>query len=117
MTVPSLNQSPHSQLDLAALAAVNNAQRLLHGAPRLPVSREDREELEKVAEDGGLCRFCAGIHAGASTPACPRLAGGKLNGDGDVTEFTFWPTWDASRVIYPEDVEDDDEEVAGVNSP
>lgn len=107
MTVPTQGQSPHSQLDLAALAAVGTAQRLLNGAPRLPVSREEREELEKVAADGGLCRFCAGIHAGGSTPACPRLASGKLNGDGDVTEFTYWPSWDASRVIYPEDVDED----------
>jgi len=101
--------APQSQLDLAALAAVSSAQRLLTGQPRLPVSREDREELEQVAADGGLCRFCAGIHAGASTPACPRLAAGKLNGDGDVVEFSYWQSWDASRVVYPEDVDEEDE--------
>lgn len=112
MTMPQAGGTPHSQLDLAALAAVGTAQRLLNGAPRLPISREERDEIEKVAENGGVCRFCAGIHAGGSTPACPRLASGKLNGDGDVVEFTFWPTWDASRVVYPEDVEDESEEDA-----
>jgi hypothetical protein len=110
MTMPGASPSPHSQLDLAALAAVSSAQRLLGSQPRLPISRAEREELEKVAADGGLCRFCAGIHAGSSTPACPRLASGKLNGDGDVIEFTYWPTWDASRVVYPEDVDDPSEE-------
>jgi hypothetical protein len=112
MTVPGVGQAPHSQLDLAALAAVSSAQRLISGQPRLPISREEREELEKVAADGGICRFCAGIHAGSSTPACPRLAGGKLNGDGDVVEFTYWPSWDASRVIYPEDVDEESEDVS-----
>lgn len=111
MTVPSFNSSPHSQLDLAALAAVSSAQRLLGSqAPRLPVSREEREQFEKAAADGNLCRFCGGLHVGASSPACPRLASGKLNGDGAVVEFTFWESWDASRVIFPEDVEDEEDE-------
>jgi len=109
MTMPQGGGSPHSQLDLAALAAVSSAQRLLGSQPRLPVTHEEREELERVAADGGLCRFCAGIHAGGSTPACPRLASGKLNGDGDLIEFTYWPSWDASRVIYPEDVDEEAE--------
>lgn len=108
MTVPlGQGQSP---LDLAALAAVSGAQRLLGAAPRLPLTREERIEAEKAAIEGGLCRFCAGLHAGASTPACPRLAAGRLNGDGDVVEFTFWERWDASRVIFAEDIESEDEE-------
>lgn len=58
--------------------------------PFPPVPREEREEA--LADAGNTaCRFCAGFHAGASTPACPRLATFKLNGDLQVIEGSFWP--------------------------
>jgi hypothetical protein len=105
-----MNYSPAPlPLDNVAAGAIAGTQRMLGGAPRFPISQQERDEVEKVAKNGGLCLFCAGIHVGASTPACPRLAAGKLNGDGAVVEFTFWNEWDASRVVFPEDVESEDD--------
>lgn len=66
-----------------------------------PLTEAERTEAQKA----GHCQFCAGIHAGMSTPACPRLATFKLDGDGKVMEGSFWPgtDWAPGRVIFAED--------------
>lgn len=107
MTVARGEQSPFDQ---AAHSVITGTQRIFSSTPRLPLTQEEKSEAKKVAQDGGVCLFCGAIHVGASTPACPRLAGGKLNGDGAVTEFTYWREWDTDRVVFPEDIEDDVEE-------
>lgn len=106
----SLSGGDQSQLESVAMSAISGAQRLFSSPPRLPMSDQEKQDVEKAAKDGAICLFCGGIHVGISSPACPRLASGKLNGDGVVTEFTFWNSWDASRVIFPEDVEDIEDE-------
>lgn len=107
MTVARGEQSPFDQ---AAHSVITGTQRIFSSTPRLPLTQEEKTEAKKVAQDGGVCLFCGAIHVGASTPACPRLASGKLNGDGAVTEFTYWREWDTDRVVFPEDIEDDVEE-------
>lgn len=80
--------------------------------PRPPVlTPEDRAEAEKAASENRYCLYCGGLHAGPSTPACPRLSGGKLDGDGKIVEFTFWPgtDWAEGRVIFAEDAAEDEE--------
>ena len=76
------------------------AQQAIHAArarveaftrPRPPLTPEEREDALKRADEGETCRFCAGFHHGASTPACPRLATFELNGDGAVIKGSFWP--------------------------
>lgn len=99
--------------DEAAYSVISGTQRMFSAPLRLPMTQEEKIEARKVAQDGGICLFCAGIHVGASTPACPRLASGKLNGDGSVTEFTYWQEWNADRVVFPEDIEDDTKEAEG----
>lgn len=102
-------------LDDIALRAIAGTQQRIAPvvAPRLPMSKQERDEVEKAVKDTGICLFCAGIHAGLSGPACPRLASGKLNGDGTVVEFTFWNEWNTDRVVFPEDIDDEDEESGG----
>src|SRR5215472_1102455 len=96
MTHPGTPASPgFPPLEHAAKAAVHAAQQRLDvftgRRPAFPpMPREEREEALANAKDTA-CLFCAGWHEGASTPACPRLATFKLNGDGQVTEGTFWP--------------------------
>ena len=76
------------------------AQQAIHAArmrvesftrPRPILTPEEREDALKRADEGETCRFCAAFHAGASTPACPRLATFELNGDGQVIKGSFWP--------------------------
>lgn len=65
---------------------------------------EDRKAIGEVVDKGGLCRCCAGIHAGGEL-ACPRLASFELDGDGKLKAGSFWRSgeWDAGRVVFPED--------------
>ncbi len=101
-------------LEVAANTVIRDVQRAVTRptAPATPVQSltdVEKNEAYDVVKKGFSCVFCAGIHAGASTPACPRLSSGKLNGDGVVTEFTFWRhgQWDTSRVIFVADLEDE----------
>lgn len=104
-------------LESTARTIAHGAQELIQGiTPRPRLTREEKREADEALKDKTIvCTFCAGLHAGPSSPACPRLASGKVNGDGTVVEFTFWrdDEWDKSRVVYLEDAidepEDDDE--------
>lgn len=109
MAIPLGGNEP--PLDMAAQSVIAGAQRLLDSrGPRSPMTLAEKAEArEAIEKNGALCLFCAGIHVGASTPACPRLASGKLNGDGTVVEFTYWGSWDATRVVFPEDIEEDED--------
>lgn len=113
MTLPMGPHGDSPLFDPAALAAISGVRQRAVELPRPVLTAAEKREAADVIKAGGLCRFCAGIHAGASTPACPRLASGKVNGDGDVTEFTFWVTWPTDRVVFPEDVEEVDEAAGG----
>ena len=77
-----------------------------------PLTEQERTEAQQQPE---RCLLCAGIHAGMSTPGCPRLASFKVDGDGKITEGTFWPgtEWAAGRVLFAEDVAEDGEEGGG----
>lgn len=109
------------------------------GVPPYPpqLSTEQKEQaLREAAQQA--CRFCATIHPGASSPACPRLATFKLNGDFEVIEGSFWPDgvsetvtgldgngnvvsvtqrtrseWDTSRVVAPADLAEEEDEGNG----
>lgn len=117
-----------------ALRAAQDRLGVLTGRPQFPpIPPEEREEaLENAAATA--CLFCGAWHEGASTPACPRLAEFKLNGDGKVIEGKFWPdgvsastietdgsgevrtviynrtdNWDTSRVVRVQDAAEDDD--------
>jgi hypothetical protein len=104
--------------------------------PPIPVKALTAEEKETALKDAAAaaCRFCAAIHPGASTAACPRLATFKLNGDLDVTEGSFWPSgatetvvvtdgagkvlsvtqttrndWDVTRVVFADDLAEEED--------
>ena len=76
-----------------------------------PLTAAERAEAEQAAADNRSCVLCGGIHASPSTPACPRLATFKTNGDGTVTEGSFWPgtDWAEGRVILAEDAAETEE--------
>lgn len=93
-----------------AIAAVQGvlAQRQV---PRLTPA--EREEAQKAAEDEAqVCRYCIGLHKLPNGPGCPRIASFKVNGDGALTEVTYWPgkRWARGRVVLLEDAHEDGEE-------
>lgn len=116
MTGPSYHAGgPVSPLDSVARAVTHGAQdKIAHLQPKptLPLTQQEKKEAEDAVKAGAVCVFCARIHPGASSPACPRLASGKVNGDGTVIEFTFWQdgSWDTSRSVPVEDLEEDETE-------
>lgn len=93
---------PLEPLAAQTLAAMRGASR--PPVPR-PLTSEERAEAEEAARANRYCLYCGGFHAAPSTPACPRLSGGKLDGDGKLVEFTFWPgrDWAEGRVVFAED--------------
>jgi len=107
-------------LDQAARDTIRTAQHLLApaatsalpAAARPALTDQEKRDAGELVSAGKMCAFCAGLHVGASTPACPRLAAGKVNGDGIVTEFSFWPDgqWDTSRIVFVADVAEDVDE-------
>jgi hypothetical protein len=142
MTHPGVPVSPgFPALDHTAQQAIRMAQDrlgvLTRGSFPLPVKKlsdEEKTEALKSAKESA-CRFCAGLHPGASTPACPRLATFKTNGDGEVTEGSYWPEsvtdsaidldkdgnligvhheihvgWNTDRVVFIEDITEDGED-------
>lgn len=117
MTTPNGPRQP--LLEALASHVIHGTQdRINLGAPApttAPPTQEEKQLAAELIQRGDVCRFCAGIHPGASGPACPRLASGKLNGDGTVVEFTFWADHDwrpaaAGRVVFVEELGDDTEE-------
>jgi hypothetical protein len=84
--------------------------------PRQPkhLSPEVRAEALEQFKSNQSCQFCGGLHAGLSTPACPRIASFELNADGAMSAATYWPSgdWDASEVIFSTDTEEPDEPAA-----
>src|SRR5262249_26448448 len=90
----------------SAIAAARSRVDALTGrAPGFPVlSPEERKEALEAAGNGGAGTFCASLHAGASTAACPRLATFELNGDGKVVKGSFF----ADGVIHEEVITDAD---------
>lgn len=112
MTHPwGTNPGTPGYLDRLATEAVHAATGHRAPTPRPVLTEQEKREAGDLVRQGQTCRFCAGLHVGASGPACPRLAAGKLNGDGDVVEFSFWPDgqWDQSRVVFVADVTEDAE--------
>lgn len=97
MTTPGVPVSPGlpplERTAQSAIAAARSRLDVFTGkAPQFPkLSEEERKEALEKAKQEGTCTFCGGIHHAPSTPACPRLATFKLNGDGKVIEGTFWP--------------------------
>jgi hypothetical protein len=139
VTIPGVPVSPgippleHAARD-AIHAARSRVDALTRGNLPFPVRELSGEEKEAALRDAATqaCKFCSALHPGASTAACPRLATFKLNGDGDVTEGSFWPEgavetvteirdgrvvsevhrtrseWDTSRVVFVQDVAEEE---------
>lgn len=69
----------------------------------------DAETLARL-HSADTCAHCGGIHA----ISCPRVRSLQFRADGGIDRVEFWERWDASRVVYPEDLpplppEDSDE--------
>ena len=140
MTTPGAPTSPGLPLlEPAAqhtIAAAQARVAAMTGRAPLPPQKLTEKEREEALKDAAstACLFCASLHPGASTPACPRLAMFKLNGDGMVIEGSFWPDgitdttveqigddektktvthtrsdWDTSKVVPVADVAEEDE--------
>ncbi len=91
MTTPGVPvSSGFPLLEHPALDAIRAAR--LRAGPLLPppLSTEEKEEALKDAKDA-TCFFCGAFHAGPNTPACPRIATFRLNGDNAIIEATFFP--------------------------
>ncbi len=98
MTTPGVPVSPglpllESPARDAIHAARSRMEALTRGSLPFPVkdlSSEEKEEALKGAAES-TCQLCGGIHPAPNTPACPRIATFKLNGDGTLVEGSFWP--------------------------
>lgn len=64
------------------------------------------------------CDHCGGYHLRRSDfnfqgNACPRVKRMGFMGNGNCIEVEYFPLWDESNTIYPEDIYDDGEESDG----
>ncbi len=142
MTTPGVPVSPGLPLlegpaRDAIHAARSRMEALTRGSLPFPVkdlSEKEKEEALKGAADA-TCQLCGGIHPAPNTPACPRIATFKLNGDGKLTEGSFWPDgghesvvetdgdgnvrsvvyrtrseWPTDRVVFPSELAEEGEE-------
>lgn len=80
------------------------------------ISEAQKEFLrkEKVFPDPPeeACRWCGGYHLRACGRIKRQVFVGDGAGTGNLVEIEFWPEWDVSETIWPEDVfkpEDSDE--------
>jgi hypothetical protein len=75
-------------------------------------SREEKYELRAVfpTRPDSACQDCGGYHL----RACPRVKRkvfiGQGSGTGNLVEVEYFPSWDTSDTVWPEDVFDDEEE-------
>ena len=139
MTHPGVPVSPgFPGLEGPAQQAIRMAQDrlgvLTRGQFPFPVKKlsdEEKEDALKSAKDDA-CYLCGAFHAAPNTPACPRVATFRLDGDGRLVEGSFFPSaisdsavdldsegkvigvhhethvgWDTSRVVFISDVADD----------
>jgi hypothetical protein len=62
---------------------------------------ETKAEMRLKFENGEGCRFCGGLHQ----RECPRIKHIIYNPSDarEVREVEFWPEWDRSTVLWPED--------------
>lgn len=89
---------------LAAARGRIGGQRPYPALPPQKLTAEQQQEAIQTISNGGGCGLCGGIHA-AAEHGCPRLASFRLDGDGRITEGTFWPdgSWDRSSVVFATD--------------
>ena len=148
MTAPGVPVSPGLPLlegpaRDAIVMARSRVDALTRAQLPFPVKTLSGEEKAEALKDAATaaCRFCAALHPGASTAACPRLATFELNGDFDVVKGSFWPSgatetvvvtdgdgkvlsvtqtsssdWDTTRVVFAADLAEE-EDGAGDDSP
>ena len=90
---PPLPVSPSSRTSPGRLSTRPGCAWKASPAPARLTPEQREEALKRIDAGGkdGTCLFCGGLHHGASTPACPRLATFELNGDGQVIKGSFWP--------------------------
>lgn len=81
---------------------------------KLPWSRETPALIslaELINKRGGVCTYCGGIHS-APNQACPRVKRFRysdVSPDAQIViEVEFFDHWDTSRVIWPEDLPQDE---------
>ena len=73
----------------------------------MKLSEEEKLALRTVFPDRPekACDDCGGYHL----RTCPRVKREVRLGNGNRTEVEYWPQWDESFTIWPEDVWEDDE--------
>lgn len=72
------------------------------------MDHDERQALRKAFDEGKSCNQCGGLH----TRACPRVRRIAYTPSGGVAEVEFWPhgQWPTDDVIWPEDIEEIDED-------
>lgn len=71
------------------------------------LSETERLALRQVFPDRPekACDDCGGYHL----RACPRIKREEMHANGNRIAVEYWPQWDDSNTIWPEDVWDEDE--------
>lgn len=73
----------------------------------MDLSESERVQLRRVFPDRPeqACEWCGGYHL----RACPRVKKIEKLGNGNVTSIEYWPQWDESFTVWPEDVWEEEE--------
>jgi hypothetical protein len=72
------------------------------------IDATDRAAMRKALDEGKGCQHCGGLH----TRACPRVRRLVYHPNGMVAEVEFFPpdVWSDNEIIWPEDLETDDDD-------
>jgi hypothetical protein len=81
----------------------------------LALTRAEKAAARELFEAGGACEHCGALHKRAC-PRVRRLVVARTGpGDGRWTEAEYWPEYDQTGIVWPEDAYDpsDGEGAAG----
>lgn len=72
----------------------------------MELSESERVLLRRVFPDRPekACEDCGGYHL----RACPRIKSQGFLGNGNRVSVEYWPQWDESFTVWPEDVWEED---------
>jgi len=77
------------------------------------LSKREKADAREIFAAGNACEHCGGLHQRAC-PRVKRLAVARTGaGDGKWTEVEYWPEYDQTGVIWPEDAYDPDDDEPG----
>ena len=66
------------------------------------LTKIEKTAAQQIFGEGKGCEHCGGIHQ----RACPRIKRKAFHPNGNLIEVEYWPEYDETGVIWPEDAFD-----------